>query len=140
MLKRGFFRLGLFRHFLDIVRVAIFSVVYLIGLAWPLTGNLQGVRRFKGRTDERWGATVFSASRLAACSLVLSTVLVVPASAQKDGSGDAVDAQGVLVRAAQDIQQRRVNAQFINLLRKANGVFIVPELGKVSPLLNELPG
>ena len=83
---------------------------------------------------------MFSASRLTACSLVLSTVLVVPASAQKDGSGDAVDAQGVLVRAAQDIQQRRVNAQFINLLRKANGVFIVPELGKVSPLLNELPG
>ena len=31
--KLGFLRLGLFWHFLDIVWIAIFSVVYLMGLA-----------------------------------------------------------------------------------------------------------
>jgi SH3 domain-containing YSC84-like protein 1 len=71
------------------------------------------------------------AKRLAA--FVLSFVLIGPALAQEHdptiaGSSDAEGAQKVLLQAAHDLHQLKTDSRFLNLLEKAKGVFIVPEM------------
>ena len=78
---------------------------------------------------------MISAKKVAASAAILSFVLMGSAPAQDydpniGGSSDAEGAQKVLLEAARDLHQLRSNPQFTDLLQKAKGVFIVPEMVK----------
>jgi SH3 domain-containing YSC84-like protein 1 len=99
-----------------------------------LTRNIRAIAQVYRENRRKREATVFSAKEVAASATVASFLLIGPALAQNfenyGSSSNAVGAQKVLVEAARDIHQLRSNPHFTNLLEKARGVFIVPELVK----------
>ena len=74
---------------------------------------------------------MFSTKMLAASAAVLSSVLIGPALAQNNNSNsNLAGPEKVVTAAAQDIHNLSSNPDFTNLLKKAKGVFIVPDLIK----------
>jgi lipid-binding SYLF domain-containing protein len=72
---------------------------------------------------------VFSAKMVAASAAVMSIALMGPALADNSGS-DAAAAQKVVTSSAGVVRQFNANHDFTNLLKKAKGVYIVPDLIK----------
>ena len=73
---------------------------------------------------------MFSKKALAASAAVLSFVLMGPALAENNAGSNASGAQQVVDSSANVVRQFSSNASFTNLLKKAKGVFIVPDLVK----------
>ncbi len=76
---------------------------------------------------------MFSRAKLAASAGVLSFVLAGPALAATNGSNGGINPSGpqqVVDSSANVIRQFNSNPNFTNLLKKAKGVFIVPDLVK----------
>ena len=76
---------------------------------------------------------MFSRAKLAASAGVLSFVLAGPALAATNGSNGGINPSGpqqVVDSSANVVRQFNSNPNFTNLLKKAKGVFIVPDLVK----------
>lgn len=76
---------------------------------------------------------MFSRAKLAASAGVLSFVLAGPALAATNGSNGGINPSGpqqVVDSSANVVRQFDSNPNFTNLLKKAKGVFIVPDLVK----------
>ena len=67
---------------------------------------------------------------LAASAAFLSLALAGPAFAADNGGAALSDAQKVVESAAHDIQTLKAHQDFANLLKKAKGVYIIPDLIK----------
>lgn len=78
---------------------------------------------------------MFPPKELAASATILSCVLIGPAWAQSAGGSDAAGAQQVIAESANAIHELRSNNDFASLLKKAKGIFIVPELVKGAAIL-----
>ncbi len=71
---------------------------------------------------------MFSQRKLAVSAVVLSFALAGPALAQNNSN--ATNAQKVVAGATQDIHNLSANHNFMNLLKRAKGVYIVPSFFK----------
>ncbi len=71
---------------------------------------------------------MLSRHKLAVSAAVLSFALAGPALAQNNS--DATNAQKVVAGATQDMQNLSSNQNFMNLLKRAKGVFIIPSFFK----------
>jgi SH3 domain-containing YSC84-like protein 1 len=73
---------------------------------------------------------MFLAGRLVASAALLSLSLAGPALAADNGGATLQDAQQVVNSAANDVHNLSANHDFESLLKKAKGVYIVPDLVK----------
>jgi lipid-binding SYLF domain-containing protein len=93
----------------------------------------RGLAQVKPPDSPEKEALMFSGKKLAASAAVLSFVLIGPALAASDANNGGSNASGpaqVVDASASAIRTLSANPNFINLLKKADGVFIVPTLVK----------
>lgn len=73
---------------------------------------------------------MFSTKVLVVSASAMYFALIAPARAQNSGDSDAAGAQAVVMESASVIRRMDANPHFNDLLQKAKGVFVVPDLVK----------